>query len=301
MTSLDALQPRHKSTTVRSEIPQRAPLWVKIAFQVVSVVAPSAAAAAAEWLFFRPHTARRQGAMQEARLLPIDIDGVTVETYAWGTGGRVVLLVHGWAGRASQMAPLGRALASEGYRAITFDLPAHGASGGETTSLPQVERVIRVLAEHAGTVHAIVGHSFGAIAAMLAVAEGLAVDRIVVIGAPATASHMADSFIEAIGSGERAKRQFLERLERRFGVEMWRQFSPTRLSQQIAADALIVHDVDDRVVPYTQALELWRAWPAAARMTTAGFGHNRILKQSDVLEDVVDFINDGERHAARYE
>jgi pimeloyl-ACP methyl ester carboxylesterase len=234
--------------------------------------------------------------MQDAKLVPIDVDDVTVETYAWGTGDRIVLLVHGWAGRASQMAPLGRALASEGYRAVAFDLPAHGGSGGETTNLLQVERVIRAIAEQVGTIHAIVGHSFGAVAAMLAVAEGLAVDRIAVLGAPATISYLAHSFAEAIGTGDRATQQFLDRLERRFGPEMWLQFSPTRLSQEIAADALIIHDVDDRVVPYQQALELWRAWPGSTRMTTAGLGHTRILKQTDVLDAVVEFINNGGRH-----
>jgi pimeloyl-ACP methyl ester carboxylesterase len=286
-----------KSTTVRPDGIPGVPSWIKKGFQLTGAIAPGTAAAAADWLFFRPHTRRRSGTTLGAKIQSISIDEQTVETYSWGASGRTVLLVHGWAGRATQMAPLGAALASAGYRAIAFDLPAHGGSSGKTTNLLEVERVARVVAGQAGSIHAVVGHSFGGIAAMLAVVEGLAADRVAVLGAPATVTFLAHSFADHIGLGERATTRFLDRIEGRFGPETWRRFSPTRLSQEIAADALIVHDVDDRVVPYEQALELSRAWPGSAQMTTTGLGHNRILQNQDVLDAVVEFVDNGGRHA----
>ena len=51
----------------------------------------------------------------------------TLITYTWGEG-KGVLLAHGWASRASHMALIARGLARRGFRAVAFDLPAHGRS-----------------------------------------------------------------------------------------------------------------------------------------------------------------------------
>ena len=45
------------------------------------------------------------------------------------------MLSHGWDGRASQFSVLARDLIAEGYRVVSFDAPAHGASAGRRTYL----------------------------------------------------------------------------------------------------------------------------------------------------------------------
>ena len=54
--------------------------------------------------------------------------------------GEVVVLAHGWNGRASQFATLVRELVSEGYRVAAFDAPAHGDSAGRGRVHPRLGR-----------------------------------------------------------------------------------------------------------------------------------------------------------------
>ena len=79
----------------------------------------------------RPVTAGAQDTMWAARRSAVRIPGlarrgVDVVVYEWGAGDDVVVLAHGWDGRASQFAVLVRDLIAEGYRVVAFDAPAHG-------------------------------------------------------------------------------------------------------------------------------------------------------------------------------
>src|SRR5213592_4541560 len=61
------------------------------------------------------------------------VDGIV--TYAWGDGGRPVLLVHGWRSRASRYAGFVAKLLELGYSPVSYDAPAHGDSCGDVTSI----------------------------------------------------------------------------------------------------------------------------------------------------------------------
>jgi pimeloyl-ACP methyl ester carboxylesterase len=59
-------------------------------------------------------------------------------------------------------------------RSVTvFDMPAHGRSTGRTTTLVEMTDAVTAVARATGTPDAIVGHSLGAAAAILALRDGL--------------------------------------------------------------------------------------------------------------------------------
>src|SRR4051812_11065005 len=61
--------------------------------------------------------------------------GKKIQCYTWGAGNKIVLVVHGWAGRATQFRRFIKPLTSLGYTVVGFDGPAHGASEGKKTSI----------------------------------------------------------------------------------------------------------------------------------------------------------------------
>jgi pimeloyl-ACP methyl ester carboxylesterase len=70
----------------------------------------------------------------------------------------------------------------------------------------------------------------------------------------------------------------------------WSQFDVAKLAPRLAAPALVVHDWDDRAVPWGQGAQIARQWPGAQLMTTRGLGHRRILEDEAVTRAAADFI-----------
>ncbi|WP_346114277.1 alpha/beta hydrolase [Nonomuraea maheshkhaliensis] len=53
---------------------------------------------------------------------------------------------------------------------------------------------------------------------------------------------------------------------------------------------LVVHDRDDQVVDLTGAEAITKAWPRAELLRTEGLGHQRILRDPEVVRQVVRFL-----------
>ncbi|MCX5747683.1 MAG: alpha/beta fold hydrolase [Proteobacteria bacterium] len=134
----------------------------------------------AERLFTSPHRhprpPRERGILEGARRFTIEVSlraprwaGARVPVVAWRWGhGPAVLLVHGWEGRGSQLAALVPALVAAGFSVVAFDAPGHGDSPGSQLYLTDLADCIADVSAHVGPLHAIIAHSFGAAATLLA-------------------------------------------------------------------------------------------------------------------------------------
>jgi hypothetical protein len=54
---------------------------------------------------------------------------------------------------------------------------------------------------------------------------------------------------------------------------------------------LLVHDRDDNETSWSDSEAIAKAWPAARLLTTTDLGHRRILRDRDVINQVVTFID----------
>jgi pimeloyl-ACP methyl ester carboxylesterase len=294
MTMEAALASSKKSTNVRKEI---APKWLKPTFRAIETISTPLAARLAARLFLTPPRYAAP-ASEGARLATgrrFTVPGLRGERLAawfWGSGGPLVLLVHGWAGRGGQMTPFVEPLLGAGFSVVTFDAPAHGASDGRVASLVHFRDALRAMVEAVGPVHAIVAHSMGGASTAMALSSGLPVGRVVFIGSPSDASAYAQKFAVTVGISESVRAAMQARLERRLGVPM-ALLNVARLAPTQRARLLIVHDRNDREVAYENGEAIARAWPGAELVTTTGLGHHRVLRDSTVHARVVAFLADG--------
>jgi hypothetical protein len=53
---------------------------------------------------------------------------------------------------------------------------------------------------------------------------------------------------------------------------------------------MIIHDQDDREIPYTQALDLFQQWNGSQLLLTEGLGHRRILRDEETLANILQFL-----------
>ena len=229
--------------------------------------------------------------MDDAARSTITVRGRRVAVYEWGTGPQIVLLVHGWRGRAAQFASLVRELRSAGYRVVAFDAPGSGESEGRTTDLGDMLEAQRLLQARYGAFAGVVGHSFGTLAVLAAVHEGLASRRVVgVASIPDAATIFAESAAR-FGLDDRT----LELVTERFQARRFPDSAPLRerfsgLTNPVTVPALFVHDRTDLAVPATASEALQAAHPGSRLVLTDGYGHSRLLTADATLDAVVEFL-----------
>ena len=224
------------------------------------------------------------------RVAGVDRRGVDVDTYEWGAGTRTVLLSHGWNGRASPFSVLVRELVAEGYRVVAFDAPAHGSSGGRRTYLVDWLDVFGRLQDRHGSFHAMVGHSFGGLAALVGVAGGTEAARVVTIAAPADADLLLAQFQGMLGYSDAVSARMRERFASRYfpgEPDPFAWLSTVRRPLPAGVPLLVAHDDGDRMVPFTESGRIAAANTGAQVLATTGLGHNRILAADQVLDAVL--------------
>jgi pimeloyl-ACP methyl ester carboxylesterase len=267
-----------------------------VRFAASALLFPELAGAWAERLFLTPPRSRYAAAtaldLIDARSSFVAHKGRAIATWRWG--GRdapAVLLAHGWGGHAAQMRPFVFPLLSAGFRVIAYDQPAHGVSEGRLTGLPDFAETLAEVAAHHGNVRAVIAHSLGAAAAALALANGkIALQSAVLVSPPADMVGYSRRFARWHWMPEPVRRAMQTAIEERYGV-LWESLDVRRLAARLEARALVVHDRDDRIVPWTHGAQVARHWPGARLLSTDGLGHGRILEDDFVTRAAADFVS----------
>jgi len=281
--------------------PPLAILALRLVFRLSGAVAPRLAARLANTLWFRPPRhrppAREQALLRRAQHVSMHHAGKRIAVYHWGTGPTVVL-VHGWSGRGAQLGDFVEPLVGAGYRVVAFDAPAHGSSDGRHTTLPEMSDAILRLAADFGPVHAVIAHSFGVPCALFSLQQQGFASRVVALSTPATLAGLVEKFAGSLALSPRTVQVLRGMLVQRFGEDVWTRFSTQNMAERAGVPALVVHDRDDREIPWQEGEAVARAWPHARFLLTEGLGHRRILRDPEVISRIVGFLveeGDGRR------
>lgn len=236
---------------------------------------------------------------ETARRSTITVRGTRVAVSEWGEGPEVVLLAHGWRGRASQFAPIVRELRAEGFRLVAFDAPANGDSGGRRTDIRDWLAAIELLQAQHGRFHTIIGHSFGALAALTAVHEGTATGGVVAIAGVSRANYVIDAFAGRLGLTAGATDALASAFVRSIypnspEAAVWERFDAAAHPLPDDVPLLLVHDDADREVLAAESRRLHAAHGERARLViTHGTGHLRVLGADPTLDAVTAFTTGG--------
>jgi pimeloyl-ACP methyl ester carboxylesterase len=266
-----------------------------VRFAASALLFPEFSASLAERLFLTPPRPPDAAAtaldLIDARSSMIEHKGRHIATWRWGSlDAPAVLLAHGWGGNAAQMRAFVFPLLSAGLRVVAYDQPAHGVSAGRLTGLPDFADVLAEVAWHHGEVHAVIGHSLGATAAALAHAMKKAdLRKIVLVSPPSDLVGYSRRFAHWHWIPEPVRDAMQAAIEERYGLR-WSELELARLAPRLGAQALVIHDRADRVVPWKQGEHLARHWRGARLMSTEGLGHRRILQEEAVTQAAADFI-----------
>ena len=294
-----------KSTIVRSF--NNRPVTIRRAFALLERHAPGLGSRWAErlWCTLPPGSPKPVPPLSERGMrstLRVTLTNATgtketpIATEMWGTGPQTVYLLHGWGGHRGQLGAFVGPLVAAGYRVVAFDTPSHGDSGpgqfGPGRSLiPEFAQTLAAVIDAFGPAHAVVAHSLGAGATAFAVIDGLKADRLVFIAPMSDATVYSHGFAALFGFGEQIRSRLMHRLELRTGRPIG-DFSMARRAVGLAGlpPLLVVHDHEDKQIPFGQGRAIAEGWAGAALVDTRGLGHQRILREPDVVDLVVGFL-----------
>lgn len=246
-------------------------------------------------LFFTPFRypvpAKERKAETFAAKSRIGVPGKEAQIYEWGAGDRYVLMVHGWAGRATQFRRFVKPLMTNGFKVVGFDGPAHGQSQGKRATFLEFEETIQHVYKRFGEPTAVVAHSYGGNAVLYAAVNGLSVKKLVNIASPTIAEDIVDTYLKALGASPKVKQEFYYFIEKQYG-RPFEQFTALHFVKKLTSPIplMLVHDEDDKEVGIQHAEALLEMYPSAKLVRTSGLGHTRILRDDFVIREVVTFI-----------
>ena len=245
-------------------------------------------------LFLTPLRYRVPGKERKAETFAdeflLEAAGKKIQCYSWGEG-PLVLVVHGWAGRATQFRRFIKPFNAAGYRVIGFDGPAHGKSEGRKTDIREFEEALHKIYTKCGQPVAILAHSFGGGAVLYAAMNGLNVPKLINISSPTIGDEIIGTYLTTIGASEATGLAFKKHIVDTYGSP-FDHYTASYFVQHLPhpIDLLLVHDETDKEVNIRNAEALLKLYPSARLVRTNGLGHTRILKDDEVIKTCVTFV-----------
>lgn len=285
-----------KSTTVRT-----IPLTLRAAalgLRTLGVVAPKSAAATSAKLFCLPmqhaRPRREHAWLEEALPFKVRVARNEIQAWRWGSGERVVFLMHGWAGRGAQLGAMAAPLVELGYSVVTWDGPAHGDSQGKTSSLVELaDAAFAVARKLRVEPYGVIAHSMGAGAAALALSEGLPFQRMVMISSPASILHFVEGYAEMMGFSPGLREGITQWMNRTYSVDL-ADYDVEAMDVPHGDRILLIHDEGDKEVPIEHSERIAQAADIKHFHRTQGLGHRRILYAEETIRLAVDWIDGAE-------
>ena len=215
--------------------------------------------------------------------------GISIMTYRWLGKKETVLLVHGWESNAYRWKTLIELLKKENYQIVAIDAPAHGNSGGRTFNAIIYSELVYEVA-HKFNVNIIVGHSVGGMSTIFSQynRELDTLQKLVLLGAPSNVADILDRYAKMMGYNDRVIDAINQYTKKHYN-HLPSYYNASSFCKTIKAQGLVIHDKEDNIIPFNDALDYEKNYSNAKLIQTNGLGHK--LRSEDVNKYIIDFIN----------
>jgi pimeloyl-ACP methyl ester carboxylesterase len=209
---------------------------------------------------------------------------------AWRLGtGPAVLLVHGWEDDNSLWSPMIDELDRRGRAVVAFDLPGHGASGGDWGVSFEGSDGIVAVTEALGPIDAVVAHSAGCGITAGAIGEGWSVERAAFVAPPLAEGDRWLRSAERFGATEEvvAAAKAIYYAAHGPARAAWH---PRTAYPALDVDLLVIQSRDDERNSVTDAQEIIPLNPRADLIVVDGLTHRRTARDAGVVGLIADFV-----------
>jgi pimeloyl-ACP methyl ester carboxylesterase len=232
---------------------------------------------------------------QAQTCVDLQLEDKSIPVSLWGQGPLVVMM-HGWSGSGVQFRLLIPGLVAAGYQVAVFDAPAHGSNPGKQTNLLEFIGCLLAIQRQIGTVDTVMAHSLGGMAAVAAAPRGLLVRQMVLFAPHLDVQEMYQSYSDTFKLNRKLSNRFHDTIGQKmadiFGVEdIWPLYTPENMLAQIDCRGLLIYDSKDEEIPQDHFRSITQRWHGCEILKTDGLGHNHILKDETVIQNVLAFMD----------
>jgi len=214
-----------------------------------------------------------------------------IQVYKYGYSKKKVLIVHGWAGRGTQLFTISDKLLENRYMVISFDGPAHGFSEGKRTNMTDFMETVKTLQHKYGPFEAAIGHSFGGMVLLKSTAHFLKIHKLIVMGTANDVRNIIHDLARKLNLKSAVAENVLKKLAKQFNTNLETMTSAAS-AQKIDIPTLVIHDSSDKEVPVRCAYQIRQNLRKGTLLITNGLGHQRILKDIAVQNRIIEFLKD---------
>ena len=235
---------------------------------------------------------REKVMLESAQKKTINIPSINqnIQVLSYGYSKKKVLLVHGWAGRSTQLFMIADKLLEKGYMVISFDGPAHGASTGKTTMMPDFLDTINEIDQQFGPFEAAVGHSFGGMCLYNSIdRDSFNIKKLVTIGSADKISDVILNFTNNLKVKPIVAKKIKAKFDKQWQTNIDKHSSST-VAKSVSIPTLVIHDSQDGDVPVSCAQNIRQNLKSGKLLITQGLGHTKILRDKNVINRAVNFI-----------
>lgn len=218
----------------------------------------------------------------------LKVDQHDIQTYEWFGEKETILLIHGWESNANRWQGTIHFLKKHNYRIIALDAPGQGLSDGKELNAVLYSQFVNKVCNHFKP-DFLIGHSLGGMTMLyyMATFKPDFVKKIVSLGAPNRFLRITENYRNLISLSHRSYQGFLKEFSKRFSIDPV-DFNSSSFVDQIKVPIGIIHDEEDKVVPYSDTLEILEKHPEIPLYTTHDLGHS--LYSDDVNEQIIYFL-----------
>ncbi|MBK8787491.1 MAG: alpha/beta hydrolase [Chitinophagaceae bacterium] len=269
--------------------------YVQTKFKLLSAISKKKAAEKALVVFGTPFMKSiRKAPIKNAEVIHFQLNNKKMNGYRWNhPQPQKALILHGFGSAAHKFEDYALLLIEKGFEVLAFDAPAHGNSEGDTTNAIEYSEMIQEVMERFGPIENFIAHSFGGISLSLALEQVThdANTKVVFI-APATETTSAvDGAFKMLKLKNETVRNEFEKIILNLTGKNVAWFSMRRAMDHIKASILWVHDEEDDITPWADALKVKEDnHPNIKFVCTKGLGHRKIYHDESIKKQVIDFM-----------
>ncbi len=223
--------------------------------------------------------------------LQIPIIHKEIQVYKYGYSKKKVLLLHGWSGRGTQLFTIADKLLENRFMVISMDGPAHGFSEGKRTNMTEFIETVKAVEEKYGPFEAAIGHSFGGMTLLKCTQNFLKINKLVIMGTDNDIREIIYDLAKKLHLKSATAEYVLDKLQQQLKNKL-ETLSSEASAKAISIPTLVIHDTDDLVVPVSCAYKIRQNLSQGSLLITHGLGHQRILKDLNVQNHIIDFLTD---------
>lgn len=216
-------------------------------------------------------------------------NNLEIATYHWQGSKKTILLVHGWESNTHRWEKLIIELKALDYNIVALDAPAHGKTSGKHFNAILYAECIRKVAEIYNP-EIIIGHSVGGMASVFYQYQhqNKAIEKLILLGAPSEFTGVFDRYVTMLGYNKRIAQGLSDKVFSTFNKTP-DYFSLAQFVKEISTDTLLIHDKNDRIIPYSDAELIIENIKTGRLITTEGFGHS--LRKKEINSHIIKFIS----------